>query len=191
MRVMVGIFVGGQATRMGGIAKGLLQAPGAPNRQTLVERLSTICAEALPDAPLVLVGQHPAYTHLGLSQLADVSVGAGPLAGLGALCAAARAADAQQVVALACDMPYLSAPLLRRLAAHAPDAPAVAPRLEDRWQPFCARYHSELLKPLINARLQSGKLSLQGLLTAIGAHAFPLEPGEEHQLRDWDRPEDI
>ena len=191
MRLLIGIFVGGQATRMGGIAKGLLQAPGAPSRKTLVERLSTICAEALPEASLVLVGRHSAYAHLGLSQLADASLGAGPLAGLLAVCSAARTAGAQHVVTLACDMPYLEAPLLRRLAAHAPDALAVAPRLENRWQPFCARYRAESVEPFINARLRSGKLSLQGLLTEVGAHAFPLEPGEEYQLRDWDAPEDI
>jgi molybdenum cofactor guanylyltransferase len=191
MRLLVGIFVGGQATRMGGIAKGLLKAPGAASQQTLVERLSTICAEALPDASLVLVGQHPAYAHLGLDQLADVPVGAGPLAGLGALCNAARAANTEQVVTLACDMPYLKAPLLQRLAAHALDAPAVAPRLDNRWQPFCARYRVPSVTPSVSARLHSGKLGLQGLLTEIGARAFPLEPGEEHQLRDWDTPEDI
>ncbi len=191
MRVMIGIFVGGQAKRMGGIAKGLLRAPSTPNPQTLVERLSTTCAEALPHASLVLVGQHPAYTHLRLDQLPDASIGAGPLAGLAALCGAARAAGIAQAIALACDMPYLEPPLVQRLAAHAPDAPLVAPRLDGRWQPFFARYHSESVEALVNARLQSGKLSLQGLLTEIGAHIFPLAPGEEHQLRDWDTPEDI
>lgn len=187
---LVGVFVGGKSTRMRGRPKGLLTAPGSP--LTLVERLAALAERALPGARVVLVGRHAAYDGVALPQLPDLSNdGAGPLAGLGALCHEAARSRSRELVCLACDLPYLEAPLLERLVCHALERPAVAARVDGRWQPFFARYRVDAAAPVVTARLAARRLSLHGVLDELGAATLPLSEDEARQLRDWDSPEDV
>jgi molybdopterin-guanine dinucleotide biosynthesis protein A len=94
------------------------------------------------------------------------------------------------VIALACDMAYVSGGLLERLLAHA-DAPIVAPRRDGRWEPLCAVYDAGRVLPLASARAASQRHSLQGLLDDAGAVALPLTAAEQANLHDWDTPEDV
>lgn len=190
MGVLVGIFVGGKSTRMHGRPKGLLPAPNSP--LNLVERLVEVARHALPDTRVVLVGQHRAYDPLVLPQLADLAAdGAGPLAGLGALCHEAARAEFDEVLCLACDLPYVEPTLLERLARHALGAPAVAARVDGYWQPFFARFCVADATPVIEARLAARRLGLYGVLDELGAVELPLDASEARQLRDWDTPEDV
>ena len=173
----VGIFVGGQGRRMGGVAKGLLEHEG----ETLVGRWLKTCAAC--EAEAVLVGDHPAYRALGLPTLVDAHV-PGPLGGLLALL---ESAATHRVVAVACDMPFVSAALLTRLL-EAPLAPIVAARSGDRWEPFFARYEVAAILPLARGLAASPRHALQPLFTA--ATELVLSPGERLQLRDWDTPAD-
>ena len=85
---LVGIFVGGKGRRMGGVAKGLLTAPGGT--ATLVARLARVVREAFGEVDLVLVGSADAYAAQGLPSLADDPPGVGPIGGLSALLAEGR-----------------------------------------------------------------------------------------------------
>ena len=76
-RLIIGIFVGGRGSRMGGVAKGLLKAPSS--EATLVERLRMELESALPDAEVVLVGAAEAYADLGLDAISDEPAGLGPI----------------------------------------------------------------------------------------------------------------
>ena len=114
---------------MGGVAKGLLPAPDSG--EPLVARLRHK-AESL-GLRCVLVGAAPAYAGLGLEMIGDDPPGLGPLGGLRALL---RAAAGAPVLALACDLPFVSRALLARLAspgAHETDDPdrIHPPRLPD------------------------------------------------------------
>lgn len=179
-----GIFVGGGGTRMGGAAKGLLAAPDGGG--TLVDRAVRVLREA-GVAEVVLVGRHAPYDALGLEALADEPAGIGPLGGLVALLHRAAGGHA---LALACDMPFVTSALLARLVA-APQAPIVAPRRADRWEPLCALYDAAAVLPLALARARGADHSLQRLLDATGADTLALSPGEARALHDWDRPEDM
>lgn len=186
---LCGLFIGGQARRMGGVAKGLLPAPDTG--EPLVVRLRRH-AESL-GLRCVLVGAAPAYSGLGLPMLADDPPGIGPLGGLRALLGAA---DSAPVVALACDLPYLETELLRRLLA-APSTGAdgqphdvIAARRDDRWEPLCARYAATVL-PVLNTTLAAGERSFQALLRRLRVHELPLLATEAAQLADWDAPEDL
>jgi molybdopterin-guanine dinucleotide biosynthesis protein A len=178
---------------MGGAAKGLLEAPGGG---TLLDRWVALLRGAAAD--VVLVGEHPAYAGhaAGLEVLADDPAGIGPMGGLVALLArgveglGAGASDARgRVLAVACDMPFVSMDLVTRLVA-APDAPIVAPRRDGRWEPLFARYDATCVLPAARRRVASGALALQGLLNEAGAVALPLEPRELAELDDWDTPGD-
>jgi molybdopterin-guanine dinucleotide biosynthesis protein A len=181
-RVIAGIFVGGAGARMGGAAKGLLEAPEGG---TLLARWKARLAEAGIEA--ILVGRHPAYVGAaaaGLPAIEDDPPGIGPLGGLVALL---RRAGSGPALAFACDMPFVSAALIERLAA-AREAPIVAPRRAGRWEPLCARYDASVVLPSATRRVACGAYALQGLLDEAGAVALRLSPDEERELRDWDTP---
>ena len=95
------------------------------------------------------------------------------------------------VLCLACDLPYVTSGLIARVASEAPEASACAPRPEGLWQPLCARYGVRASLPVARAALDADKLSLQRILSALGAYELPLSADELHALRDWDSPEDV
>jgi molybdopterin-guanine dinucleotide biosynthesis protein A len=185
LRVTVaGIFVGGQSRRMGGHPKGLLRGPDGA---TLVARLETALRGL--GLPVWGIGAHPAYAHLPWPVVHDHPPGTGPLGGLSGLLQRADELGHAQVLAVACDLPWVRQGLLQRLLVEHPEAPVLAPRRE-RWEPLCARYAVTVL-PAVLARLGAGAHGLQGLLTALGATALELTADEALELDDWDRPEDV
>jgi molybdopterin-guanine dinucleotide biosynthesis protein A len=183
---LAGVFVGGRARRMGGKPKGLLRGPEG---RTLVDRWSALLADL--GVPLVLVGEARAYAAMDIPALADDPPGIGPLGGLVALLRHAEHAGARSALALACDMPFVSRALVERLLAASPDAPAVAPRREGRWEPLCARYDPARILPLAVAQAASPRHSLQSLLDQAGAAELPLLAHEGGELHDWDSPGDV
>lgn len=190
-RLVVGIFVGGRGSRMGGVAKGLLKAPSS--EATLVERLRTELARALPDAELVLVGAAEAYASLGLGAISDEPAGVGPLGGLIGLLAHAEQRGATHALALACDLPRVAAPLLQRLGSEAPTASALVVAQGEIRNPLLARYTVAEALPAARATLGAGKRSLQAVLErlATGTVIMSLTPAEAASVDDWDTLEDM
>jgi molybdenum cofactor guanylyltransferase len=184
---LVGIFVGGKATRMGGAAKGLLPAPDTG--EPLVARLARIAREIGAEA--ALVGEAGPYARAvpQVRVIADDPLGVGPLGGLLGLL---RAAQGRPAIALACDLPFASAVLLGRLA-HAPSQAMVlaARGPSGFWEPLFARYDPARVAPHCEAALRSGVRSFQELFGSLEAEALSISPGEYSALRDWDSPADI
>ncbi len=182
---LAGIFVGGAARRMGGAPKGLLPAPDTG--EALVVRAARCCTEA--GITPVLVGRAEAYRAAlpTLSVIDDDPPGCGPLGGLHALL---RHAARGVVVALACDLPYLTADALRALRDAPDDATVVAPRagVDAPWEPLLARYDVARALPAVEAALAAGRHGLQPVLRALGVRALPLPAA---CLIDWDSPGDL
>lgn len=171
---------------MGGRAKGNL---ATPEGVTIVAKLRAAC-EAV-GARVVLVGSAASrepYAADGLQGIDDDRRAEGPLAGLVALLSSAKDARA---VALACDMPFVSEPLLRRLVEDPSEARALAAKRGDTWEPFFARYDAAKMLPLALTAAHNGKLGLQSLLDEAGAQPFAMTPDEERALVDWDTPNDV
>ncbi len=203
--LVIGIFVGGKASRMGGVDKGNLKAPSSS--QTLVERLVGLAQKAAPSAELVLVGRSPAYDHLGLLALADRPSNVGPLGGLNALLSYAEQRSLEHAVALACDLPYVSQALLERLIGPDPKlkgsgrAPnqgaqypaAVAPSIDGVYHPLFARYRTAPARRAAEAALQSGERALYRVLQRLEPEVtlLALSEPELQLLSDWDRPADL
>jgi molybdopterin-guanine dinucleotide biosynthesis protein A len=186
--VVMGILVGGQASRMGGVQKALLRPPHGAAADTLVAALARMGGAAGLD--VVLLGQAslgPAA--LDLPQLPDAEPGLGPLGGLSSLLAYAAE---RRAVAIACDMPYVTPALLARLLNEAPEAELLAPRDPGtgKWQALFARYDPQL-RPVLTAALADGERSFQRLFARIQVTELVLTAGEHDQLRDWDTPEDM
>lgn len=189
--LLVGIFVGGRGSRMGGVAKGLLLAPGGEH--TLLGRLLGELRAALPRAPFVLVGNPEAYAAYGLQAVGDSPTGAGPLGGLRGLLRHAQGLGASHALALACDLPKIRAGLLARIATEAPDAAALVGHRSGVRNPLVARYHVARSLPAVDETLAAGKRSLQAVLDALGDDVRLLSESaaEAESLVDWDTPDDV
>jgi molybdopterin-guanine dinucleotide biosynthesis protein A len=129
----------------------------------------------------------------GLAFVEDAPAGIGPLGGLAALLDAAVTRGHNAVIALSCDLPYVSAELIARLATHAPDASAVAPRPDGVWQPLVARYDPRAGLEATRAALAEGDRALYRVLDRLGSGAveLPMALSDAAQLRDWDEPGDV
>lgn len=180
---MLGVMVGGRSSRMGS-PKGLLRHP--TEHLTLVEYAVSLGRDA--GLAVVLVGEARAYRDVvpSVEVVDDAPTGIGPLGGMRALMArAGRGA----VLALACDMPFVTRDTVRRLAAHPSAAAALCPRRGDGapWEPFCARYDVARASPALDVAIAAGERSLQRWLARVSVDVFDVDPRE---LDDWDTPDD-
>jgi molybdopterin-guanine dinucleotide biosynthesis protein A len=80
---------------------------------------------------------------------------------------------------------------LKRLRDDPSEAPALAAKKGDTWEPFLARYDAKKMLPLALQAAHAGKLGLQSLLDEAGAQPFSMSADEERALIDWDKPTDL
>nr|MBA2528419.1 molybdenum cofactor guanylyltransferase [Euzebyales bacterium] len=125
-----GLVLAGGASVRPGADKARLDFRGRPLLLHAVDVLGQLCDEVL-----VASGDGMRFDDLGVRQVADVASGAGPLAGL---IAGLEAATTQLVAAVAVNLPFASADVLRLLAARWRGEPAVVPLVERRLQPLHA-----------------------------------------------------
>lgn len=181
----IGILVGGQGSRLGGAAKGLLPLP---NGQRVLDRLLDECRHAAPAASVYLLGSRAEYVDLGLPLLADDPAGVGPIGGLRRLLRTPHA----EVLLLGCDQPYLSAALLTRLlAAPVVTAAALTRGAPPRWEPMVSRFVTARAATEVATHLASGNLGLYTLLDRVNATSVYVSDLEAQQLDDWDTPDDV
>jgi len=154
------LIAGGQASRLGGVAKGLLTLEGQPLLGRSLDLFSRLFG-----ASLLVVNDPVPYRRFEVAQVADLIPGRGAPGGLHA---ALSTATTPWVFAAACDMPFLSPAGIALLAARRPGALAVVPRWDGRFEPLHALYSRELLPRLAQA-LQEGHVSLQRLAALAGA----------------------
>lgn len=170
---------------MGGSPKGLLAAPDTG--EPLVLRALRLARSLALD--VALVGDASPYRALvgEVPVLDDEHPGSGPLGGL---CALLAWAEERPVIALACDLPYVTTDDLRALRDHPADAAVVAARrsTEAPWEPLLARYDAARVLPVARRRLDRDERSLQGLLAAVGVVDVGLGAAA---CDDWDTPEDL
>ena len=155
------ILVGGKATRFDGRDKSALVVDG----QTILARQLAVLPDVASDLMLVGGAAH-ADAPESVRVIPDVVPGCGPLSGLHAALSAARH---ETLVMVACDMPFLSAPLLRHLlslAGGADGADVVVPQTERGYHPLCAAYTRACLEPAAR-RLAGGQFKLAGLFDEV------------------------
>lgn len=145
------ILAGGAASRFGGRPKGLEVVGG----ERVLDRLARVMREALGQPP-ILIANDPEAVHwnTGLRITPDVLPGFGALGGIHAAVAQAPA----PVVAVAWDMPFVNAALVRLLAdALVRGHDAVLPASDGRrgMEPLCAGY-GPACEPAIRRALERG-----------------------------------
>ena len=159
-RNLTGLILAGGKSRRFGEDKARHLVAGRAMIEHVVEAVA-----AVADALLVSVGEQGAAFESAtrtLRQVVDRYEDAGPLAGLHA---GLTAAQTPWVLAVACDMPFITPEVLHALlAARGPDVAAVVARTPDgRCHPLCACYHQRTL-PVVEAHLAAGTLAMHALL---------------------------
>jgi molybdenum cofactor guanylyltransferase len=181
---VAGLLLTGGASRRMGTDKALLEIDGRRLAERAASALTAVCDPVLEVGPGVS----------GLPAVREDPPGEGPLAALGAgLAELDRLGHTGPVVALAVDMPFVGAGLLRLLAER-PGPSTAVPVAGGQPQPLCARYGPETLAIVVRL-LRAGERSLRALLAAVEvAWVQPAEwepAGGPDAFRDLDTPEDL
>jgi len=140
------ILAGGRARRFDGINKGALDLGGAAIADRQLAALRSVAREVF------VVGRpDPLWTDRGLRVISDDIADAGPLGGI---YTALVHSPADRTLVVGCDMPFLAADVLQRLASVA-DADVVVARGPRGIEPLCAIY-SRACAAEIRGRIERG-----------------------------------
>ena len=171
------ILAGGESRRYGA-PKALADVGGLRIIDRATDALGAACDE------LVVIANHPdLFADLDLPTRPDVRTGVGALGGIHAALTWARDEGRPGIVAVACDMPFLSPALLIRLRELAFDAAGrydvVVPESRGRRgvEPLCAGYGTGCI-PAIEAELDGGDSHVIGFYDDVRVHRVPLSDVE-------------
>jgi len=163
------VLAGGEASRFGGLPKGLAVVDGA----RIIDRVAAALREATDE--LLLVANDPAADAWlpGVRTATDLRRGEGALGGLHA---ALSHAGGHAVLVVAWDMPWVSAGLLRAVRARG-EAGADAAMPESATsgkgvEPLCAWYAPGCL-PAIERRLDAGDRRVVSFLDDVNVARLP------------------
>ena len=170
------ILAGGQARRLGGLDKSGLTIGSGPSAHSILDRQLTVLRSLTTD--ILIVGGAARGGREGLTIVPDRVAGAGALGGVYTALMEART---DQVLVIACDMPFLTAPFLAHLAslggASSDGRPidVVVPRDRHGRHPLCASYHRRCA-PALKARIDRGALRVGDALEELSVRE--VEPEE-------------
>ena len=143
---------------MGGRPKALLELGG----RRLIERVIDALSGVLDD--LLLVTNTPeVYGFLALPMVPDVFPDHGSLGGI---YSGLKAAPGDAAFTVACDMPFLSAEVIRLVVARGGNADVVIPRVGDQLETMHALYRRTCLGPM-EACLRAGRLKIVGFFDQV------------------------
>jgi molybdopterin-guanine dinucleotide biosynthesis protein A len=162
------IIAGGQATRFGGRDKSRLIIDG----QSIISRQLAVL-QPLTDEVFIVANQFERFADLGLPVHADRIPGTGVI---GAILTALEAASSDRVWCIACDLPYLSGPLLSRLDELAAGADGAWVSTDAGVEPLLACYQRTAVGR-IREQIAAGRLraaDLGGILSMAEINAREL-----------------
>jgi molybdopterin-guanine dinucleotide biosynthesis protein A len=151
------ILAGGQARRLDGRDKSALQVGAV----SILERQLGVLRALTPN--ILVVGPRSSDLGPGVRIVLDRVPGAGALGGL---YTALMDAPTEQVLIIACDMPFVTAPFLTALARLGADADAVIPRDDRGRHPLCASYQRRIADH-VKRQLDKGVLRIADALADL------------------------
>jgi len=186
IRFAAAILAGGQARRLGGLAKGTLDVGGISVVERLIDQLRTASVERI----VIVANDAAPYVDCGVEIIGDLRPGQGPLAGIeAALAHWAGWTDA--TVFVPCDTPHLGATEIETLigAFAEADAPGVcAATGKFFWHPLCAVVHNALV-PHISAALDAGRHAVHELWRSLGVQ--PVHFDDDAPFVNLNTPKDL
>jgi molybdenum cofactor guanylyltransferase len=161
------ILAGGGGTRLGGVAKGLLEINGRSIIASQLELLRPLFRRAV-----IITSDVKSYEQFGVPLIADrFGPGLGPLSGV-QTALSSLLADETAVVCVAADMPFLSSKILEALRDYPSADRALVPVVNGFAEPLCARYPRKALADL-TWLLEEGRLRMHEALDVIDACRLP------------------
>jgi molybdopterin-guanine dinucleotide biosynthesis protein A len=146
--IAAAILAGGRARRMGGENKATLRI----GDHRIVDRQLALLRQ-VADPVFIVSGEPDAFASLGVPIVPDVIPAAGSLGGI---YTAVVSSPRPRILIVACDLPFLTLPLLERLTAPS-DADLVIPRSARGYEPLCATW-SRSSADVIRRRINGGQL---------------------------------
>ena len=146
---IVAVLAGGRAARLGQ-AKPLAELGG---RALICHSLAAARDSAMP--AVVVAKPSTSLPRLDCDVVFEPELPVHPLCGLVAALEFAERREYRSVIAVACDMPFLTGPLLAWLASHGERERALVPRVGGHLQPLLARYPASQ-RPALQAALRQG-----------------------------------
>ncbi|RHW40257.1 molybdenum cofactor guanylyltransferase [Neobacillus notoginsengisoli] len=157
MKATAILLSGGKSSRMG-TNKALLKIQDKTNIERIKDELIKIFDE------VILVTNDPeAYEFLQINTITDEYPGQGPLAGIHA---GLKASSSDANLAVACDMPFVSAELAESMIKRLGHHDAVIPVIEGRQHPLFAVYQKTIVQE-IEECIKSDSLRLKALLEKL------------------------
>lgn len=145
--IAAAIVAGGQATRFGGRDKSRVIIDG----QSIISRQVAVL-QPLTDDLFIVASQRERFADLPWRVSPDVLPGTGVA---GAILTALESTAADRVIVVACDLPFLDAPLLRRLLDLAASADGAWVQTPAGAEPLLACYRRQAA-PRIRAAIEAG-----------------------------------
>ena len=167
LRVSAAILAGGRARRFDGADKAALRIGSG----RIIDR-QLAALSGVSDDVRIVASDASRYGSLGIRVIPDVIPHAGPLGGIYSALLDARH---DRVIALACDLPFVTGALLAAIAAAGDDRDdAVMPRSSRGLEPLCGWYHRRATAA-IRARIERGDLSIHTLTEVLRVRELGLE----------------
>jgi molybdenum cofactor guanylyltransferase len=161
------VLAGGESSRMGR-DKALLPYRGT----TLLEYLARVVQQAA--GSVALIGAPGRYSSLGYPVYRDKFPGCGPLGGV---YTALSVSTTDWNLIVACDMPGISADVLRTLlrsAAESGKSCIVATGTNGEPEPLCAVYHRGCL-PVLARAIEEKRFKMKDLIAELDSMATPVD----------------
>lgn len=158
---ILGAILAGGASRRFGSPKALATVDG----RRIVDRVRNALVQSVDEIVLV-ANERELFADLGIPIRGDRLPGLGPLAGVEAALRWAAERGADGVLCVSCDLPFLSAALLREIAARGDGVRTVVPESGRGIEPLCAWYPVGALGE-VQRLLASEDRSLRALFAAI------------------------
>jgi molybdopterin-guanine dinucleotide biosynthesis protein A len=171
------ILAGGQARRFAGRDKGRLDVGGVSIFDRQLGELSAVADD------IMVVGKQDAARRgeTAVRVVPDRVSGCGPLGGLDAALAAAAH---DEIIVVACDMPFVTGRLFEYLLSLAAGSDAVVPRTKRGYHPLCAVY-TRGCQAAVARCLADRRLAMMDLLRAIRVRDVHEHELERFGKSDW------
>jgi molybdenum cofactor guanylyltransferase len=163
------VFTGGQATRLGGVNKALLEVGGKPIIERILDAVGPLVSERIA---LAREGVEP--LGYGLRQVPDVEPNAGVLR---ALANGLSAASGDVCLLVACDMPFVSRPLFEYALdlLDREGADIVIPRDEYGLQPMHSVYRRAAVLEAVRQAIARGDKRMNSYFPSVRVRELPTD----------------
>ncbi len=157
-KIAVAVLAGGKSSRMGR-DKGMMLFNG----KTMIEHVLTAASEIAED--IFIIANNEVYDNFSYPCFADEKIDCGPIGGI---FTALLQAKVDKVLVLSCDVPMMSASVLKKLVGLSADEKVLAAAHKGEIQPLCAIYDKKCLTYFREA-IGSGNFKMKKVLQDLDA----------------------